>query len=125
MPKLKEFKREIDVKIEENKKSKQLELDSKEMKGSKRKFQTDLKKFDSNIFISVDVPIDVVNKHTKILTAFKQVQIIAEHYNIYNNLFGSQYFRPVVDLNVKYPSNNVFYGNKINAKDVLYSFKKY
>ena len=44
---------------------------------------------------------------------------IADHYNIFKDLFEQGYFRPCLDLTVQYThekkTQNVFYGNRIPA----------
>lgn len=67
-------------------------------------------------------PIDEVEKQSKIFKYFQDVLELANHYNINKDLFTNSYFRPSLDLNVKYESkdSNVFYGNRIPAEHVTY-----
>lgn len=50
-----------------------------------------------------------------------QIRIIAEHFKIYEHLFGSAYFVPRVALDIKFQSGDtdipVFYGNQIKPRD--------
>lgn len=58
---------------------------------------------------------------------FKDTVQVANHYNIYKDLFGQAFFRPCMDLNVKYQSESaveVFYGNRIAAQNVSRIVKK-
>ena len=60
---------------------------------------------------------------SKLLSSFKQIQIMASHYNIYKDLFKQGYFRPSVDLSIEFKidennSHNVYFGNKIPANCV-------
>ena len=74
----------------------------------------------SNIrFKKADVTSETVDKLTKIFSNFSHIMKIADHYNIYKDLFGQGFFRPCLDLNVWYMDQNknqkVFHGNKLSA----------
>lgn len=52
---------------------------------------------------------------------------IAEHFGIYEHLFGGSFFYPVVNLEVAYDIDNefvtpVYYGNVISPTDVNFNF---
>lgn len=70
-------------------------------------------------FKKVDVTSEAVDKLTKIFSNFSHIMKIADHYNIYKDLFGQGFFRPYLDLNVQYMDQNkiqkVFHGNKLSA----------
>lgn len=66
----------------------------------------------------VNVPLDEIAKQEKLLGGFRLVRSIAEHYNIYKDLFKHAYFVPTLDLQVKYPSGSVHYGNKLPTQSV-------
>ncbi|CAF0747875.1 unnamed protein product [Brachionus calyciflorus] len=99
LPNLKKVRKELDARIEENKKSKQLEIDSKELK--------------------IEVPVEEVDRQIKALSGLRNVVMSAQHYGLYKDLFANDVFRPVVDLKVNYQGKRVYYGNKIQAKDTL------
>lgn len=76
----------------------------------------------------VQVPLDEIAKQEKLLFNFKSIKNIADHYNIYKDLFEHAYFVPALDLNVSYSNVEdgltlpVYYGNKMTAKSVLFLF---
>jgi len=69
-------------------------------------------------------PIEELNIQHKKLNSFRDIISISNHYNINKDLFYQSYFRPTLDLNIEYASNdnkkseNIFYGNKLSAKNV-------
>ena len=74
------------------------------------------------LYFIVQVPIEKVEDETKLTKYFKDTVQIAKHYNIYKDLFGQGFFRPCLDLNVKYQGETekeVFYGNRIAAENVI------
>ncbi|CAF0913965.1 unnamed protein product [Didymodactylos carnosus] len=83
--------------------------------------RADLKKqhYDGTLQLPLDeVRQDFVNSSIARLT----VHTIAEHYNIYQDLFKHGYFIPQIMLNIVYPYQNdevtpVFSGNRLYAKD--------
>lgn len=66
------------------------------------------------------LPIDSINRDTKIISNFETVFKMGKHYNIFKDLFEQAYFKPSLDINVEYHDNNVYYGNKILASRVSY-----
>jgi large subunit ribosomal protein L38 len=71
----------------------------------------------------VSVPVKEIEEFSKLVTSFKHIQSIANHYNIYKDLFEQGYFKPSVDLNIEYKTSdnksyNVYFGNKISANYV-------
>jgi hypothetical protein len=71
----------------------------------------------------VTVPIEEINKRAKIYSSFQTVQKVADHYNVYKDLFGQAFFTPSVDLKVEYAAEKeskslVYYGNKIPPRIV-------
>jgi hypothetical protein len=69
--------------------------------------------------------LETVHKETKFFTAFKQIESIAQHYNLFKDLFEDKFFRPCLDLQVEYGDALVFYGNKIETKKVKFMFIKF
>lgn len=72
----------------------------------------------------VKVPLEKINQQTKQLKSFRDVLKIANHYNINKDLFHQSFFNPSIDLNVEYTTDdkksvNIYYGNKIAAKNVI------
>jgi hypothetical protein len=65
------------------------------------------------------VPTEKVDRQTKIFSNYSHIMKIADHYNIFKDLFEQGYFRPCLDLCVQYTHENrtqkVFYGNRIPA----------
>lgn len=56
-----------------------------------------------------------------------QIKAIAEHYNIFEDLFGEAYFVPRVPLRIHYDQADgkampVYYGNQIKPAEVKYIF---
>lgn len=70
------------------------------------------------------VPIDEINKQTKLIRSFKDILTIANHYNINKDLFHNSFFKPALDLNVVYEiekgkkSESVFHGNRLASRYV-------
>lgn len=67
-------------------------------------------------------PIDEVEKQSKIFKYFQDVLELANHYNINKDLFTNGFFRPSLDLNIKYENGDstVYYGNRIPAEHVIF-----
>lgn len=70
----------------------------------------------------VNVPLEEITRQEKLFSGFKYVKAIADHYNIYKDLFKHAYFVPTLDLQVSFgtPDNNVFHGNKLQTKLVTF-----
>lgn len=87
---------------------------------NQNKFNKDLEKQARDL--KLQVPIEKVEDETKLTKYFKDTVQIAKHYNIYKDLFGQGFFRPCLDLNVKYQGETekeVFYGNRIAAENTV------
>lgn len=74
-----------------------------------------------NIF-SVDISTDDVRSEWLKTGAPKEIQTVAEHYNIYADLFGGAYFTPYVILDIGFPQDSglqapVHRGNTIKPKE--------
>ena len=69
------------------------------------------------------VPIEEVEKQTKLFKYFQDVLEISNHYNINKDLFNDGFFRPSLDLNITYESNDttVYHGNRVPAEKVMLS----
>jgi hypothetical protein len=62
-----------------------------------------------------------------VIDNFEGVLKIADHYNINKDLFsgGNRFFKPTLDLQVEYENaNKVYYGNRLQAKNVSFSICK-
>lgn len=102
--KLRELKKSILQTIEKNKKDEKMERLAKDL--------------------LLKVPIDKIEEQTKAFKYFKDVVKIANHYKIYKDLFENGFFRPAIDLNVKFSEENsletsVYCGNKISASKMV------
>lgn len=74
------------------------------------------------VSVLVNVPLEEITREEKLFSAFKYVKSIADHYNIYKDLFKHAYFVPTLDLQVSYGADtNVFHGNKLQTKLVTFS----
>jgi len=73
--------------------------------------------------VVVKIPLNEVEKDWRRESAARHMQILAEHYGVYQDLFNGNYFTPVVNLHIFYDSDNdlvtpVYYGNRILPAEV-------
>jgi hypothetical protein len=71
----------------------------------------------------VKIPLDEVKKDWWLESGAQKIPILAEHYGIFNDLFGGNYFVPVVNLSISFDYDDesvtpVCYGNKIPPAEV-------
>lgn len=68
------------------------------------------------------VPLDEIHESWLLNEGPEQIKIIAEHYGIYQDLFGDAYFHPIIHLDIAYENNvPVYRGNVIKPSEV-YTF---
>ncbi len=65
------------------------------------------------------LPIEKIESEKNIFKYFQDIVEIANHYNINQDFFDQAFFRPALDLTVKYKDERVFYGNKFSANKVI------
>lgn len=75
------------------------------------------------LVFAVKIPLDEVQKDWWLESAAQKVPTLAEHYGLFNDLFGGNYFVPVVNMNISYDYDDqsvtpVYYGNKIPPAEV-------
>lgn len=73
--------------------------------------------------VAVKIPLIDVEKEWQKESATMQIQTLAEHYGIYQDLFNGDYFTPVVNLHVCYDYDDdlvtpVYFGNRIFPAEV-------
>ena len=70
----------------------------------------------------VQIPLDEVYDEWVKFEGPAHLKRIADHYGIFEHLFGDAYFYPVAPLNIAYEVNNeyapVYYGNQIKPNEV-------
>jgi len=74
-------------------------------------------------FVAVKIALIDVEKEWLRESAARHIQILAEHYGIYQDLFNGDYFTPVINLHVCYDYDDdlvtpVYYGNRIFPAEV-------
>ena len=66
------------------------------------------------------IPLDTVRDEFRNYFQFDELKSIAEHYNIFKDLFDCGYFYPVIPFDIKYDTKNIYFGNKLSANEVHY-----
>jgi len=71
----------------------------------------------------VRVPLDECNEEWLFAEGPRYIRRIAEHYGIFEHLFGEAYFYPITPLSISFEINHdeympVYFGNTIKPKEV-------
>ncbi len=71
------------------------------------------------------MPIEQIENQKNLFKYFQDIVDIANHYNINKDMFNQAFFRPSLDLSVKYNEENVFHGNRLPARKVTNYYCSY
>lgn len=73
------------------------------------------------MYILVIVDLEDHKKEWLVSTAPEQIKIIADHYGVFEHLFGDAYFCPRIPINIYYEVEDgsipVYYGNVLKPAD--------
>lgn len=84
----------------------------------------------SSTGVNSPIQLELVRKEWLKTSGPFHVKAVAEHFNIFKDLFGDAYFLPRVPLSIQYQqpegsSMPVYYGNQIKPKEVKIKIQKF
>ena len=70
------------------------------------------------LYISVEVDLDVVREEWLKTSGPFHIRKIAEHYGVFQHLFGDAYFVPRLNLDISFNDHPVYFGNILKPQDL-------